>query len=305
MGNRIIYITGRGHSGSTILDLVLGNKENSISFGEFVSGVSRYRDQFCSCGMKILECPFWSKIIFEMEKDNFSFDRFSYLVYKYSNILNCYNLYIDKQLKEEFRIYHEVFFNIISNHFNSDLLIDSSKEPSRSLFYYYLFSNSYIIHLVRNPFYVVASTFKRIEKGESVNFLRIKLRPNKFNMIFIISLFSLNWFVGNLIIEFFKIFMAKNRFYVFSYDRFIMDPSQELKKLDDKFQLELGSLISDVSKRKYLNIHHNLGGNRIRFEKSFTLNPSNTSEKMSTFYNSLVLLFTFPLYFFYRVKKLF
>ncbi|MEX2336398.1 MAG: hypothetical protein WD555_03910 [Fulvivirga sp.] len=305
MKNKIIYITGRGHSGSTILDLVLGNKFNSISFGEFVSGVSRYKEQFCSCGMNILECPFWSTVINEIEKRGLSFDRFSFIVYKYSNILQFYKLYFNKQLYEEFKIYHSVFFEIINNLFDKDLFIDSSKEPSRSLFYYSVFSNSFVIHLVRNPFDVVASTFKRVKKGESVNFLRKKLTPTKFNKVLIVSLFSFNWFIGNLMIEIFKLFMAKDRYIIFSYDRFIKNPAKELKNLDNNFKLGLDDVIFKVSNGENLDINHTLGGNRIRFKKSFVLSPSIFSEKLSPFYICLVFLFTFPLYFFYKLKKLF
>ena len=45
---KVVYIMGRGHSGSTMLDLMLGNHEKIHSVGELTSGFRR-RSEKCSC----------------------------------------------------------------------------------------------------------------------------------------------------------------------------------------------------------------------------------------------------------------
>ena len=51
-----LYIMGRGHSGSTILDILLGNSTRIESVGELLSGLSRADHQMCSCGVMVPDC---------------------------------------------------------------------------------------------------------------------------------------------------------------------------------------------------------------------------------------------------------
>lgn len=67
---RIVFIASLGHSGSTLLDLVLGGHPRFIGLGEIGSvvgaGADRTRDPragLCSCGRGGGDCPFWSVVI--------------------------------------------------------------------------------------------------------------------------------------------------------------------------------------------------------------------------------------------------
>jgi hypothetical protein len=67
----IIYIVGVGHSGSTLLDLLLGSHSKAFSVGELIALSSTERkmrrqrvlERPCDCGapMKI-SCPIWSEV---------------------------------------------------------------------------------------------------------------------------------------------------------------------------------------------------------------------------------------------------
>ncbi len=68
---QLIYIAGSGHSGSTLLDMLLGRHSQISSLGEahFLSmnaGKST-RPRLCSCGKAINECPFWTRVEQELE----------------------------------------------------------------------------------------------------------------------------------------------------------------------------------------------------------------------------------------------
>jgi len=56
-----IYIAGRGHSGSTMLDAMLGTSQYTESVGELVSGMGRYTAR-CSCGNTFAECVYWEEV---------------------------------------------------------------------------------------------------------------------------------------------------------------------------------------------------------------------------------------------------
>src|SRR3989337_1492741 len=65
---RILYIGGAGRSGSTLIELILGNMPGFFSVGEI-----RYfweyvleEDLSCGCGEIITSCTFWSKVLREI-----------------------------------------------------------------------------------------------------------------------------------------------------------------------------------------------------------------------------------------------
>jgi hypothetical protein len=60
--SNLIYIAGSQRSGSTLLDLLLGNHPDVTGTGE-IHGISVNPDtRLCSCGVLISRCPYWQKI---------------------------------------------------------------------------------------------------------------------------------------------------------------------------------------------------------------------------------------------------
>lgn len=64
MDELLVYIGGSGRSGSTLLDLLLGNSSQVQSLGEFhrISWYARTNHEPCTCGASVSECPFWARI---------------------------------------------------------------------------------------------------------------------------------------------------------------------------------------------------------------------------------------------------
>lgn len=74
MKARVAYIVAAGHSGSTLLDLLLGSRPGVCSAGEFAylpwqisrrerSGEGASRQKLCGCALAFDECPFWHAVI--------------------------------------------------------------------------------------------------------------------------------------------------------------------------------------------------------------------------------------------------
>lgn len=59
----LLYILSSGRSGSTLIDMVLGNNPGLISVGEF-HRLSLYArtGELCTCGSAVGDCPFWTDI---------------------------------------------------------------------------------------------------------------------------------------------------------------------------------------------------------------------------------------------------
>jgi hypothetical protein len=70
---RVVYLAGSGHSGSTLMALLMDCHPRIVSVGEtaFKRSVQRRAplSQTCSCGRQFLECEFW-KAVFERVQEN-------------------------------------------------------------------------------------------------------------------------------------------------------------------------------------------------------------------------------------------
>jgi hypothetical protein len=60
--NKVIYVTGYGRSGSTLLDILLGHGAGIVSVGELDWLHRDWSESVCSCGSTYEECPFWSPV---------------------------------------------------------------------------------------------------------------------------------------------------------------------------------------------------------------------------------------------------
>ena len=59
---RVVYITSRPHSGSTLLDLLISRHSDAFSVGE-LNQLPKLIDTKCSCGVsKISDCEFWRAV---------------------------------------------------------------------------------------------------------------------------------------------------------------------------------------------------------------------------------------------------
>lgn len=70
---QLIYISGCGHSGSTLLDMMLGGNDCISSLGEVhrltmnACAKTDFKLHRCTCGAEIHDCPFWQKVSFELQ----------------------------------------------------------------------------------------------------------------------------------------------------------------------------------------------------------------------------------------------
>ncbi len=97
---KIIYISGLGHSGSTILDMSLGTLPGVTGLGEVKSLLDpRTRNvhyaSYCSCGKKATECEFWKKLPGEL-KDNESIEsNYDHLITYFYNHVGKESVLVD------------------------------------------------------------------------------------------------------------------------------------------------------------------------------------------------------------------
>jgi len=68
---KVLLIVGRGRSGSTILDNILGELDGFFSVGELHNLWKRglVRSRTCGCGRPLAECPIWISVLETAERN--------------------------------------------------------------------------------------------------------------------------------------------------------------------------------------------------------------------------------------------
>jgi hypothetical protein len=75
---RVVYVAGSGHTGSTLLAMLLDAHPRIVSVGEIsvkpkIRRRGNYDNQRCSCGSLIGECPFWVEIFDAVNRQGYEF----------------------------------------------------------------------------------------------------------------------------------------------------------------------------------------------------------------------------------------
>ena len=134
---KIIYIAGNGHSGSTLLDIILGSNKNIFSAGEltFITRDSIF-DEYCSCRQMIRDCRIWTEILkIWNEKREISYHRYKMLNRNFEGNRKTLNLLFHRLFSTTaYKDYSKAtldLFKAIHQATGASIIIDSSKTNSR------------------------------------------------------------------------------------------------------------------------------------------------------------------------------
>ena len=165
----VTYIVGDGHSGSTLLDIIIGSSPNIFSAGEltFITRDSIF-EEYCSCSKLIKECNTWSKIVKTwLEKAPVNLKEYKKLRLKFErNKTTAKALYNKISPSQEFKTYCEstrLLFEAIQKVTGKNVIVDSSKSPQRIAVLSKIVDLK-VIHLCRNARGVLNSAKNIIKK---------------------------------------------------------------------------------------------------------------------------------------------
>tara|TARA_Y100000996_G_C22471037_1_gene622110 strand:+ start:201 stop:1097 length:897 start_codon:yes stop_codon:yes gene_type:complete len=254
---KLIYIAGGGHSGTTIIDLLISSSKEVFSIGEgkFYEKYIENDDgkRLCTCKEKFKDCSFWQEVRRNIEKKD---------IYPYSNsifqqikimILTFFSPWFPKKSS------NQGYDNIISSCFNAALdvkpklkyILDSSKDP------FYLFElcknlnyEIIVIHIIRD-----ARGYAYSYNNEERKRLKLDIKSNIRAVI--------EWIVLNLlIVRIIDRFAIKS--YRTSYEEFCSNPQKFINKISSLLEINLDE---NFLKSIEGNDYHNLEGNNLRFSK--------------------------------------
>lgn len=265
---KVLYIVGTGRSGSTLLEITLGNSKDIFDAGELVRffkkegkphGFSEESDNFM----------FWQKIsdLFFSIYPNVSYSE----LYRLCNKIEYHKQFIrnllqlkNKSLTSQYEKIINDLFNVIFSQIEEDWLIDSSKYPGRALaLERYLNYEVYYIYLIRNPKGVVKSLGKKNIEQYSQSFLSA----------------NIYYFIINLYANIIKVLIPKRRFISVKYENFIYDPIKELRRIERKFDINMYKPCHILKTNSPLKPGLLFDGNRIRMNSEIYLKRSNVKFK--------------------------
>jgi hypothetical protein len=272
-----IYLMGRPHSGSTILDIALGNSARIESVGEIVSGLkNEAQGSVCACGATIVDCPYWQAVRAAFARaGGGSWEDARDRSVTHAHVKNLWRTLIAPSSSAEMRRLAEATEQIvgaIAAVAGKPHVLDSSKEPTRGLMLLRFCPDARVVHLVREPRRAVASHYWRFkQQGGYFHFLRRKYYMPRMLVPFMLAA-AASWTIGNAICELIGRF-APSRVVRVRYEDLCDQPLAEIRRIGDAFGIRLDDLLDKLEHGEALSIGHNLGGNQIRHDKQVTFNP--------------------------------
>lgn len=291
---RLLYVMGRGHSGSTVLDALLGNAPGVAGVGELVSGMLRFED-VCSCGETIENCDFWRAVRrrFEHEIPG-TWTEAARAVQSQAHLSRFPATLFDGQGGRAALTASAAITAAIGKTAGASVVVDSSKEFTRALLLARHDAQSRIIHLVRSPHQVLASLEYRIGMGRGFKFLRRRYGSRALTPLYM-GMAAAGWLVGNLLGELVRR-MAPSRILRVRYEDLCTDYRGTLDAIARFVEVDLQPVAEAVAAGRRLPLFHKLAGNQMRTEGTFVFDPSRReSRSLSACYAILASLITWPL----------
>ena len=305
---KVLKITGLGRSGSTILDIVLGNHSQIESVGEVMNLVrtgwisqeslqgidpKRLRRPICTCGKRLdvlyddtpdEACPFWSSVRREWVErtDPDSIEIYPKLQNEFELKRRWPRLLYEKRRPSAlFRSYARLtlaFFESIRAVSGKPIIVDCSKISVRA---YTLGMvpgiDLYIVHLVRDGRGVITSHRKSFEKGLQAGIMWDHKGPPMWKTtvrrraLYLVSV--VRWTVQNLAAEWVCTQLGPKRTMRLRYEDFVADPKTALERIGSLIELDLTDVAEAASSGKPMHAGHNIGGNKTKKSGSITLRP--------------------------------
>jgi Sulfotransferase family len=266
---KVLYITGWGRSGTTILDRILGQIPGFNSVGEirYIWDRNFIGNHLCGCGEHFRDCPEWQAIINDAFGDFDAVDpnRMIQMRDGLTRTRHLAGLAVPgatrRALWENAREYLTnliALYKSIQRHYGCNVIVDSSKFPTYAFTLDILKEiDLYVVHLVRDP------------RAVSFSWLRRKLQPDTGTLQPMDEhgpLFStLLWDSWNIATEM-TWGKRPERYMFLRYEDFVRQPRKAVQRILQRFGEPVTELpfVDDHTVR--LGIDHTCSGNPNRFQ---------------------------------------
>jgi hypothetical protein len=270
---KVVYIMGAGRSGSTVLDVVLSNHAAIEGIGELMrlTGHGIADNEYCACGARESDCPFWSEVIQRWQDDAGLGG-----IHEYSALQDKVERLLAQAAPGRARQHHSddlaryahqtcALFEAIGSVSRKDIIVDSSKNRARALALANVKGlDVYLIHLVRDVRGVVWSLKKHFARNEKAGI------PSEIQSLPVWRA-SAQWCYVNLESEWVRRQVPPERSMRLRYEDFVSDPGATLIRIGRFIETDLTQLADAVADGALLRVNHTIAGNRLRMKGAIKL----------------------------------
>lgn len=267
---KVLFIGGAGRSGSTLLDLLLGEMPGFFSLGEldYIWERGFLEDQPCGCGRAFGSCGFWRSVIqhgcnVSSAEANFKLQRSTARLRYTPQLLfspvrtRKFRARLEKQISVM-----EGLFAAIQEISGAKIVVDSSKRLPHGLILAELRNvDLYVLHLVRDS-RAVAYSWKRRKSRVDSN------RRDSYMPIHGTVRSGFNWSIANIIGE--RLRTRAKRYVRVNYERMVTNPKETLTVALQKLAMVenprvlVENLFCEPGVVPLNATHHTIWGNPIR-----------------------------------------
>jgi hypothetical protein len=264
---RLLYIIGDGRSGSTLMNIALGNHHDSVAVGE-LCGLYRYiwgQANWCSCGAPVSECSFWDAVKTQLHSDiepSVALELQSR--WESSRAVLAWPRHArerEKHRRESAEAYRSLTLKTlqaIRTVSGKSLIVDASKLPGRAMALAMMPEVSlYLVHLVRDVRALVWARSKGWQRdlrgGVEAD---VPARST--------ARICWNWNKANLLSSWVRRHLPADRSILVHYEDFVNQPNLTLDRIGEMLRMDFGSVADMLQTRRPLDKGHIASGNRMR-----------------------------------------
>jgi hypothetical protein len=273
---KILYIAGYGRSGSTVLDIVLGNHSEITGVGEVTYLLDDYAGtrRQCSCGMPYTECNFW-KDLFPHGAPTSGLPQLVRKMEKLSSLPGLLLSLITSKERDAYRAYQAKLFGHVVSQTGKSIVVDSSKSARRVATRFLALNrlgghDVYILHLVRNGL----ATMESLTVTGSNWALEGCAQAPKWPGLRA----AFGWVSTNVWTSVLGRFGSPNRYMLLFYEDFVADPATALRKIGQFCGFDAEELIARINRKDYFQVGHKVGGNRVRLQSAIKIQRTGTRQ---------------------------
>lgn len=283
MNKKIIYIIGAGRSGTTLLDVALGNADNIFSCGE----LNRYpvREGIPTGFQHAPErLTFWKNFTegfsknHDLKKQAILHDEFEYHTGLVKKILGSSR----REKYDQYQNFLRDFYARIFDSIEEDVIVDSSKYPGRALgISDALPYEINYIYIKRDPVSVVKSFAKQ----------DVYLPPKSWLNA------NIYYFLVNSLCKYaIRKLRKKHKVYEIKYEDLISRPEGLLEDIQQALNLDLSKAIGIIGKDEYLTVGELFEGNSMRIKPQIKLRRSQQKKHEKNLRNGVTRLLNYSIY---------
>jgi hypothetical protein len=266
---KVLYIAGSARSGSTVLDLLLGELDGYVATGELRNlwGYGLLDGWLCGCREPMRSCPFWQSVLERAGLDDVDpawVDETQRLHVRVRLrplariwLHHRFGVRLPRRLASYRKLMIQLYRGVLDAS-GASVVVDSSKRPANAM----LLAASddidlFVVHLVRDP------------RGVANSWLRARENPanptGKQTKVFHPLVTGARWLAWNAPIQALVRRWLGPRYMRLRYEEFARDPASALNRITSMVEGRARSLGFLVDGRAKLGPNHTAVGNPNRF----------------------------------------